>query len=96
MAFIDTEVALAYGWNDLDITYDFRAFSGGSVNDPWRWALSEEVTAELIYRLTELNRQRFEELSQAQASAPGSAKRGRRPKVAALMSVNDLFAGSNE
>lgn len=96
MAFIDTEVALAYGWNDLDITYDFRAFSGGSVNDPWRWALSEEVTAELIYRLTELNRQRFEEFSQAQASAPGSAKRGRRPKVAALMSVNDLFAGSNE
>lgn len=73
IASIDTAVALAYGWNDLDTTYDFRFFSGGSVNDPWRWALSEEVTAELMLRLTELNRQRFKELSQAQDTAPGPA-----------------------
>ena len=39
MASIDAAVALAYGWSDLDTTYDFRGFSGGSANDPWRWAL---------------------------------------------------------
>jgi hypothetical protein len=93
MASIDTEVALAYGWTDLDITYDFQVFSGGSVNDPWRWALSEEVTAELIRRLTELNRQRFEELSLTEATAPSPAKRGRRSKVAPPVPPNDLFAG---
>ncbi|MDP4028395.1 MAG: hypothetical protein Q8P42_05445 [Gallionella sp.] len=95
MVSIDTEVALAYGWNDLDITYDFRVFSGGSVNDPWRWALTEEVTAELMRRLTELNRQRFEEILLAEASAPSPAKRGRRPKVASSTPLNDLFAGDN-
>lgn len=91
MASIDTEVALAYGWSDLDITYDFRAFNGGSVNDPWRWALSEEVIAELMYRLTELNRQRFEELSLAVATAPSPAKRRRRSNGAPPVPLNDLF-----
>ena len=95
MASIDTEVALAYDWNDLDITYDFREFSGGSARDPWRWALSEEVTAELMRRLTELNRQRFEELSLAEATAPRPAKRGRRSKAAPPSPINDLFAGEN-
>jgi len=95
MASIDAEVALAYGWNDLDITYDFRVFSGGSVNDPWRWALSEEVTAELMHRLTELNRQRFEEFSLAVATAPSPAKRGRRSKRTPPVALNDLFSGEN-
>lgn len=95
MGSMDTAVALAYGWSDLDTTYDFRVFSGGSANDPWRWALSKEVTAELMRRLTELNRKRFEELSQAQATAPRPAKRGRRPKATSSTSLNDLFAGDN-
>jgi hypothetical protein len=93
MASIDTAVAFAYGWNDLDIAYDFRVFSGGSVNDPWRWALSEDVIAELMRRLTALNRRRFEELSLAEATAPGPSKRGRRSKAASPVSLNDLFAG---
>lgn len=95
MASIDAEVALAYGWDDLDITYDFREFSGGSANDSWRWALSEDVTAELIHRLTELNKQRFEEFSQAQAAALAPAKRRRRSKVAQPVPQEDLFSGDN-
>jgi hypothetical protein len=95
LATIDGQVAAAYGWADIAISYDFRKFSGGSVNDPWRWALSEEVTVELMRRLTELNRQRFEELSLAKATAPSPAKRGRRSKVASLMPLNDLFSGEN-
>ena len=93
MVSIDTAVAFAYSWNDLDITYDFRVFSGGSVNDPWRWALSEDVTAELMRRLTALNRRRFEEISMAEATAPGPSKRGRRSKAASPVPRNDLFAG---
>lgn len=95
MAGIDAEVAQAYGWNDLDVSYDFREFSGGSARDPWRWALSEDLSAELMHRLTELNRQRFEELSLVPANEPSPAKRGRRLKAASSMPLNDLFAGDN-
>ncbi|EMP7137517.1 TPA: ATP phosphoribosyltransferase regulatory subunit [Serratia marcescens] len=59
---IDNEVVAAYGWTDLEIIYDFREFCGGSVNDPWRWAPSEVVSAELITRLTALNQSTFEGL----------------------------------
>jgi hypothetical protein len=95
LATVDAQVVAAYDWTDIDITYDFREFAGGSVNDPWRWALSEEATVELMRRLSELNRQRFEELLQAQATSPGPAKRGRRPKAASSMSLNDLFPGDS-
>lgn len=94
MIAIDTEVALAYGWGDLDISYDFREFSGGSVKDPWRWALSEEIAAELMRRLTELNRQRYEELSLAGGATPSPARRGRRSKAGTAAKLNDLFDGA--
>jgi hypothetical protein len=95
LAVIDTQVAAAYGWNDLDLAYDFREFRGGSDNDPWRWALSEEVTAELLNRLTGLNRQRFEELSVTGADAPAhsSTKRVRRSKADPAVILRDLFDG---
>lgn len=93
LATVDVQVAAAYGWTDIEITYDFRNFAGGSINDPWRWALSEEVTVELMRRLTELNRQRFEELSRLPANEPSPAKRGRRPKAAPNSTVTDLFTG---
>lgn len=95
LATVDAQVVAAYGWTDIEITQDFRDFSGGSVNDPWRWGISEETTVELMRRLSELNRQRFEELLQAQATSPSPAKRGRRTKAATSTSLNDLFAGDN-
>ncbi|MDE7529127.1 Eco57I restriction-modification methylase domain-containing protein [Aeromonas salmonicida] len=95
LAIVDAQVATAYGWTDIDTTYDFRDFAGGSINDPWRWALSEEVTAGLMRRLTELNRQRFEELSLVPANEPSPAKRGRRSKAAPDQSLTNLFAGES-
>jgi len=58
---IDIEVAAAYAWSDTNIVYDFQKFAGGSVNDPWRWALSEVTTVKILDSLIILNRQRFEE-----------------------------------
>ncbi|HBN9610488.1 Eco57I restriction-modification methylase domain-containing protein [Pseudomonas aeruginosa] len=92
---VDAQVVAAYGWTDIELTYDFRSFAGGSVNDPWRWALSEDASVELMRRLTELNRQRFDELSQAPAHALSPAKRGRRSKAASSVRLDDLFAGEN-
>lgn len=92
---VDVEVLRAYGWDDIATSYSFHEFSGGSVNDPWRWALSEDVTTELMHRLTELNRHRFDELSQAPANALSPAKRGRRSKAASSVRLDDLFARDN-
>lgn len=72
---IDAEVAVAYGWNDVDVTYDFREFDGGSANDKWRWALSAGATATLLDRLVALNRERFE----AVANANGCGRASSRP-----------------
>ena len=90
---IDTEVAVAYGWDDLEIAYDFREIDGGSANDPWRWALSEDVTADLLGRLTALNRERFEVAasSSSGASTVTKSKRGRRPKAAPSVILDGLF-----
>jgi len=81
MATIDTEVLAAYGWDDLEIAYDFREFNGGSVNDPWRWAPSDEVTAELLLRLTTLNRERVQETSPAGGDATAIARSQREPRA---------------
>lgn len=94
---IDAEVAAAYGWNDVDVTYDFRAYDGGSVNDKWRYALSLGVTSSLLGRLTALNRERFEAAatSNSEASMSTKSKRARRSKAESSISLNDLFAGES-
>lgn len=98
MAAIDMEVLAAYGWDDIEIVYDFREFKGGSVNDPWRWALSDEVTTELLLRLTTLNRERVQEASGAGGAATGitSSQRGRRAKGATASVAGGLFGGDAE
>lgn len=82
MAAIDIEVVAAYGWDDIEIGYDFREFKGGSVNDPWRWAAPNEVTTELLHRLTTLNHERVQEGASAggAATAVTISQRGRRAK----------------
>ena len=72
---VDGFVSDAYGWGDLDVTFDFRPYAASTENDPWRWAVSDETDGELIQRLTALNRQRFE----VEMAAKGQAgRRGRR------------------
>ena len=97
LSVIDAEVAAAYGWNDADVAYDFRAYDGGSSNDKWRWALSADVTVDLLGRLTALNRERFEAAASSNGEAPISmkSKRGRRSKAESSILLNDLFAGES-
>ena len=75
---IDAEVAAAYGWSDVDVTYDFRDFDGGSANDKWRWALSADATATLLDRLVTLNRERFEAAANTNGGGRASSRTRRR------------------
>lgn len=97
MATIDAEVAHAYGWDDIEISYDFREFKGRSANDPWRWAPSEDVITELLIRLATLNRKRFEAAANSSngASTVMMPKRGRRAKVAPAGALGGLFDGED-
>lgn len=97
MATVDTEVAHAYGWDDIKISYDFQDFQGGSANDPWRWALPDDVSTELLSRLTALNRECFEPAANSGGgvSSVTKSKRGSRAKGSSSMPLNDLFAGDN-
>ncbi|MBZ0293061.1 MAG: hypothetical protein K8L99_10905 [Anaerolineae bacterium] len=98
MAAIDSDVLTAYGWGDVEIDYDFREFQAGSVNDPWRWAVSSEVATELLHRLNTLNRERVQESSTAGrvATVVTSSKRGRRAKGAPAAVTGGLFDGEAE
>ena len=84
LSVIDAEVAAAYGWDDVDVTYDFREFGGGSTNDKWRWALSADATSTLLEKLVALNRERFE----AAASANGGGRTSSRTRRRANTNAN--------
>lgn len=93
LGLIDDEVVATYGWSDVEVNYDFRGFSGGSINDQWRWALSNQTTIELMRRLVEINRTNYHVISLAEAEP--SANRTRGSKVASASLPNDLFTGNN-
>lgn len=53
---LDSAVCTAYGWADIDLSYDFHETEEGQ-----RWTMSEEAREEVLARLLELNYQRHAE-----------------------------------
>lgn len=58
---MDTAVARAYGWDDLDLQHGFHEVPYLPENDRVRFTISESARVEVLRRLSELNRQRYEE-----------------------------------
>lgn len=58
---MDTAVARAYGWDDLDLQHGFHEVPYLPENDRVRFTISETARVEVLRRLSELNRQRYEE-----------------------------------
>lgn len=63
---LDRLAALAYGWDDLDMTHDFRQVDYLPANDNTRHTIAESVRLEVLRRLSTLNRQRWEEEQELQ------------------------------
>ncbi|MBS0270830.1 MAG: hypothetical protein JSS54_17885 [Proteobacteria bacterium] len=57
----DKAVALAYGWDDLDLQHGFHEVTYLPENDRVRFTISETARVEVLRRLSDLNRQRYEE-----------------------------------
>lgn len=58
---MDAAVAHAYGWDDLDLQHGFHEVPYLPENDCVRFTISETARVEVLRRLSELNRQRYEE-----------------------------------
>lgn len=58
---MDTAVARAYGWDDLALEHGFHEVPYLPENDRVRFTISEAARVEMLRRLSELNRQRYEE-----------------------------------
>ncbi|SFT79842.1 Eco57I restriction-modification methylase domain-containing protein [Halomonas saccharevitans] len=58
---MDTAVAHAYGWSDLNLDHGFHEVEYLPESDRVRFTISENARIEVLRRLSELNRQRYEE-----------------------------------
>lgn len=93
---IDRLVLSLYGWQDLDLDHGFHDAKSGE-----RYSVSEKARIEIIRRLLELNRLRYEEqasrVSKVTSNAKKStAKRASKSNNFLELSLGDLFDGASE
>ncbi len=58
---MDAAIARAYGWEDLDLNHGFHEVPYLPDSDRIRFTISEHARVEVLRRLSELNRERYEE-----------------------------------
>lgn len=75
---LDKAAAAAYGWNNLDMSHDFREVGYLPDNDNVRHTIAEPVRLEVLRRLTLLNKERFEKEQAAAPAEKTGKKRTRR------------------
>jgi hypothetical protein len=94
---IDTAVASAYGWGDLDLKHGFYAVPYLPENDRVRFTVSEPARLDILRRLGELNRQRYnaEAAGGSQASA-ARRRRGRAKPAVTTQGALDLTTSPTE
>lgn len=76
---MDVAVARAYGWDDFDLGHGFHEVSYLPESDRVRFTISETARVEVLRRLSELNRQRYEG-EVAQGLHGNTTPRTSRPK----------------
>lgn len=103
---MDAAVIRAYGWEDIDLNHGFHEVPYLPENDRIRFTISESARVEVLRRLSELNRQRYEEevahgLHGGNAIRPSSPKprtRHATPRSAPqpMFDFGDIPANENE
>lgn len=81
---MDAAVARAYGWDDLDLAHGFHGVPYLPENDRVRFTVSEAARIEVLRRLSELNRQRFDEEVARGLHADATPRTSRRSASADL------------
>jgi len=88
---IDEAVASAYGWTDLNLQHGFVSVDYLPKNDCIRFTISETARLEVLRRLGELNRQRYEEEKAAAPVAKARTSNGRAKAAADGQGALALF-----
>ncbi len=83
---LDEAVARAYGWDDIDLKYDFEETAQGV-----RFTITEEVRTELLQRLLSLNNELKDKEEIDKRSNTRARPRGRRLKDSKGQNNLDLF-----
>lgn len=95
---MDIAVASAYGWDDLDLAHGFQEVDYLPANDRIRFTIAGPPRVEVLRRLAQLNRVRYEE--EVAQGLHGGAARGqprRRHANASTITQSTLdFSGSSE
>lgn len=96
---VDETVSLAYGWEGLDLDHGFHEVPYLPKNDRVRFTISEPARIEVLRRLSELNRQRYNEEVEkglhgnvASPTSPTSQKRRKRSAKAEGFGLFDFAA----
>ena len=84
---LDVAVRDAYGWSDLELDHGFHRVSGQGV----RFTFPPHTAGEVLDRLLELNRQRYE--SEAAAGLHEHAKKPKRARSGVLAGQGSLLGG---
>jgi len=88
---IDYEIAVTYGWNDLDFKHDYYCLDYLPKNDCIRFTISEKARNEVFDRLTALNKERHQK-EQKELGVVRLPKKSTKYKMAASDSEFDKFA----
>lgn len=78
LSIVDAAICEAYGWSDIDTTYEFTEYPDASGVDRWRFSISYESKEDILSRLSQLNRQRYEaEMATKSSIGHGKPDRGK-------------------
>lgn len=75
---IDKRMNELYGWEDIDLNHGFHEVSYLPEHDRVRFTISEDARREILHRLAELNRERYQE--EVEQGQHGDVKPEKKPK----------------
>ena len=89
---IDEAVSESYGWIDLDLEHEFHEVGYLPENDNVRFTISEKARIEVLRRLAQLNKERYEEeVAQGlHPNAKGTKKKAPSKKKRSTAMVYDI------
>jgi hypothetical protein len=86
---LDAAVGAAYGWSDLNLEHDFHSVRGQGV----RFTFSPRAAGEVLDRLLELNKKRYEAEVAAGLHELAKSRKSKRPRAAAIAGQGSLLGG---
>jgi len=78
---IDQITARAYRWDDIDLAHDFHEVAYLPDNDRLRFTISETAREEIVRRLYQLNKERYEEEVRKEAKSINKSSNSRSMRV---------------